>query len=84
MPNDFHTALINLFLQARIGRRFVNQIARMSNGGTARRDIPGPDDTVPDRSSEDDGMVPILDIGAVLTAHAFQSGDLTRWSAKTQ
>jgi hypothetical protein len=41
------------------------------------------DDTVPDRSSDHDGMVLFLDVGAVVFADGFETGDTMRWSATT-
>jgi hypothetical protein len=41
------------------------------------------DDSIPDRSSDHDGMVLYLDIGSVLFTDGFESGDTARWSSAT-
>jgi hypothetical protein len=54
--------------------------------GRGNAEAPGyliTDDTVPDRSSDHDGMVLYLEVGAVLFADGFESGGTTRWSSAT-
>jgi len=54
--------------------------------GRGNADSPGiliTDDTVPDRSSDHDGMVLYLDTASVLFADGFETGDTSMWSSAT-